>query len=188
MLCGRLAPELGGRPEYLDIIGVNFYERNEWVHNSTWIPHTDPRYRPFHQILQDIWNRYGRPMFVSETGTEDDLRAGWFNYISDEVEIAQGNGIPVHGICLYPIVNHPGWDDDRHCHNGLFDYPDEEGRREVHQPLADALLQRQSNLTQNSEEKTDTYEVRRPDLFFTSPMGIRFSTTAASDEPLCSET
>jgi hypothetical protein len=187
MLSGRLAPELGGRPEYLDIIGVNFYERNEWVHNSTWIPHTDPRYRPFHHILQDIWNRYNRPMFVSETGTEDDRRAPWFNYICDEVELAQKKGVPIHGICLYPIANHPGWDDDRHCHNGLFDYPDAEGDREVYQPLADALLQRQSHLSRRFKEKTHVHNVRRPDLLFTSPMGIRFPAAAASDEPLCSE-
>ena len=38
-------------------------------------------------------------------------------------------GAPVEGVCLYPVVNHPGWDDDRHCHNGLWDYPDARGER-----------------------------------------------------------
>jgi hypothetical protein len=184
MLSGRIAPELGGRPEYLDVIGINFYERNVWLHNSTWIPRTDPRYRHFHKILQDIWSRYRRPMFIAETGTEDDRRAGWFNYICDEVELAQRIGIPIHGICLYPILNHPGWDDDRHCHSGLFDYADAGGRRAVHQPLADAILQRQSIFTKRYEDQTDAHELRRPDLLFTSPMGIRVSTTATLDEPL----
>ena len=32
-------------------------------------------------------------------------------------------------------MNHPGWDDDRHCHNGLWDYPDEHGEREPYAPL-----------------------------------------------------
>ncbi|HYP08997.1 MAG TPA: hypothetical protein VER03_22410, partial [Bryobacteraceae bacterium] len=45
----------------------------------------------------------------------------------------------VEGICLYPIVNHPGWDDDRHCHNGLWDYCNESGHREIYKPLADEL-------------------------------------------------
>jgi hypothetical protein len=45
----------------------------------------------------------------------------------------------VHGICLYPIVNHPGWDDDRHCYNGLWDYPDAHGAREIYEPLAREL-------------------------------------------------
>ena len=35
MLSGALFTELGGRPEYLDVIGCNFYPRNEWVHNAT---------------------------------------------------------------------------------------------------------------------------------------------------------
>ena len=58
-------------------------------------------------------------MFISETGAEDDARASWFDYIADEVENAISLGVPIQGLCLYPILNHPGWDDDRHCHNGL---------------------------------------------------------------------
>ena len=186
MLTGRFAPELGGKPEYLDVIGVNFYERNVWLHNSTWIPRTDPRYRHFHQILQDNWTRYRRPMFVAETGTEDDRRAGWFDYVCDEVEVARTLGVPVHGICLYPVVNHPGWDDDRHCHSGLFDYADDEGNRETYQPLADVILRRQFGSLQRSKEKAHAQEVRRPDLFLTSPLGFCVSAPATFDEPLCS--
>ena len=84
MLSGRMSPELGGRPEYLDIIGINFYDRNEWVHNDEPITRDDPRYRPFHQILLDVSERYRRPMFISETGAEDEARASWFNYVADE--------------------------------------------------------------------------------------------------------
>lgn len=186
MLTGRLVPELGGKPEYLDIIGVNYYERNQWLHNSTWIPHTDSRYRHFHQILQDIWYRYQRPLFVSETGTEDGRRADWFNYICREVELALNNGVPVLGICLYPVVNHEGWDDGRHCHNGLFDYADSEGNREAYQPLADAIRHAWSKFSKRSEDHTDDDEVSRPDLFCPSPMGVRVPAPSAPDESLCS--
>jgi hypothetical protein len=185
MLTGRLAPELGGKPEYLDIIGVNFYERNEWVHNSTWIPNTDPRYRHLHQILQDVWDRYGRPMFLAETGTEDERRADWFRYVCDEVELALTNGIPVLGICLYPILNHEGWDDGRHCHNGLFDYADNEGNREVYQPLADAIRAAQTKFSKRSKDNTDDDEVSRPGLLFPSSMGVRVPAPSTSDESLC---
>ena len=140
MLSGRLHPELGGCPEYLDIIGVNFYDRNEWLHNAKEpLPRDDPRYRPFREILAEVWQRYHRPLFVSETGTEDDARADWFDYISTEVQGAIAAGVPVEGICLYPILNHPGWEDDRHCCNGLFDYADDAGNRAVYEPLAAAL-------------------------------------------------
>ena len=152
MLSGRMLPELGGRPEYLDIIGVNFYDRNEWVHNDEPITRDDPRYRPFHQILLEVWERYRRPMFISETGAEDEARASWFNYVADETEQAIALGVPIHGLCLYPILNHPGWDDDRHCHNGLFDYADADGRREMHSPLAAAIRQRQFKFNSQTRE------------------------------------
>src|SRR5208337_3733636 len=33
LLSGRLNPELGGRPEYLDVVGVNYYPQNQWFYN-----------------------------------------------------------------------------------------------------------------------------------------------------------
>jgi hypothetical protein len=51
--------------------------------------------------------------------------------------------VPVEGICLYPILNHPGWEDDRHCHNGLWDYADEAGEREICAPMAQELRRQQ---------------------------------------------
>jgi hypothetical protein len=83
--------------------------------------------------------RYAKPVFVSETGTEDDGRAAWFEYICAEARAARRGGVPVEGVCLYPIVNHPGWDDDRHCCNGLWDYADESGFRESCLALAEAV-------------------------------------------------
>jgi UDP-galactopyranose mutase len=154
MLCGKLVPELGGAPQYLDIIGVNFYEQNEWVHNSTTLARDDPRYRPLHQLIQDVWTRYRRPMFISETGTEDGRRAEWFNYVCDEVRTALKSGIPVQGICLYPILNHPGWDNNRHCHNGLFDYADASGDRHTYWPLAQAILAQLPKLPAWNNEPT----------------------------------
>lgn len=185
LLSGRLEPELGGAPEYLDIIGVNFYWRNQWEHNSGPIDRHDARWRPFSRILMDIWDRYRRPLFVSETGTEDNYRAEWFNYICDETAIAISAGVPVHGICWYPIINHPGWDDDRHCHNGLFDYADEAGHREIYQPLAEAILRQQERFKELQLTGYDQQE-GGSDLFIPSEMGLRIPAAAASNEPVCS--
>ncbi len=183
MLSGAVAPELGGRPEYVDVIGVNFYDRNEWIHKSGMLPRCDPRYRPFHKIIQEVWSRYQRPVFISETGTENDQRAEWFNYVCDEVAIAMNLSIPVHGICLYPILNHPGWDDDRHCCNGLFDYADASGNRDVHWPLADTILNQQQRFPRSNQFTHDSQQ-HRPDLLVPSTMGIRISTPPASNEPV----
>ncbi len=144
MLTGRVAPELGGRPEYLDILGVNFYYNNEWVNFGETLYTFHPRYRPFQDILKEFYERYERPIFVSETGIEGMSRPGWLAYICAEVRCAMDRGVPVEGICLYPILNHPGWADDRHCCNGLLDYADESGRREAYEPLARELKFQQS--------------------------------------------
>ena len=47
-----------------------------------------------------------------------------FRYVMDEVNAAIQEGVPIEGVCLYPILNHPGWDNDRHCPNGLWGYND----------------------------------------------------------------
>lgn len=145
MVAGFSWPQLGGTPKHLDIVGVNYYWNNQWVHGSGPIDAAHPGYKRFRQILAETYARYGRPIFVSETGTEGDLRAPWLAGIGTEVRAAMRNGVPVEGICLYPIANHPGWDNDRHCPNGLLDLaPDPAGRR-ADGPLA-AELQRQQTL------------------------------------------
>jgi hypothetical protein len=42
------------------------------------------------------------------------------------------------------VVNHPGWEDDRHCHNGLWDYCNDDGHRDIYSPLAEELTRQQS--------------------------------------------
>jgi beta-glucosidase/6-phospho-beta-glucosidase/beta-galactosidase len=141
MLCGRIKPELGGKPEYLDIIGLNYYFHNQWRYPSRRkISPGHTAYRPFHEILSEYYRRYQRPLFIAETGIEDEKRPEWFRYVCEQTRIAQSQKVPVEGICLYPIVNHPGWADNRHCHNGLWDYADDWGEREIYQPLADEIL------------------------------------------------
>jgi len=152
MLSGALEGELGGNPEFLQIIGINFYDRNEWINHGRTLLRTDQLYRPLHQILLEVWNRYRTPMFIAETGTEDEKRPEWFAYVSEEVRKATRLGVSMHGLCLYPILNHPGWNDERHCYNGLFDYPNANGDREIYAPLADEI-RRQKKL--NSEVYTN---------------------------------
>lgn len=129
--------------ETVDVLGLNYYFHNQWRHPSRRkIPRGHKEYRPFSEILKEFHQRYRRPILIAETGIEDEERPSWFHYVCDEVLKAMSAGVPVLGICLYPICNHPGWADDRHCHNGLWDYPDENGRREVYRPLSDAIRKR----------------------------------------------
>jgi hypothetical protein len=139
MLCGRVWPSLGGAPKYLDIIGVNYYPDNQFMPDGTTIERGDPRYRPFSEMLLEAWRRYERPMLIAETGCEGRGRAPWIRYVVDECLTALQAGCDLHGIVLYPIVNHPGWVDERHCENGLWCYPDAHGNRPIYAPLAEEL-------------------------------------------------
>ncbi len=139
MQAGILMPDLGGTPESLDIIGVNYYSNNQWVLGGNTIEPASGLYRPFREILSETYRRYGRPLFVAETGAEGPGRAPWLRYVCDEVHAARENGIPVGGICLYPITDYHGWNDNRHCHAGLLGLPDKHGCRPPHGDLAHEL-------------------------------------------------
>jgi beta-glucosidase/6-phospho-beta-glucosidase/beta-galactosidase len=146
MILGRAQPELGGQDDLIDAIGVNYYIHNQFVWQGPLIVPSDPRYRHVGLMLQEVYERYRRPVFVAETGIEDDTRPAWLRYMSREVLTALAAGVPVEGLCLYPILNHPGWDDDRHCYNGLFDYADDTGHRDVFTPLADEVARQAANI------------------------------------------
>lgn len=139
MLCGRQWPGLGGDPRYLDVIGVNYYSDNQWYLGGDTIDWQSPEYRPFRGILAELWERYRRPLLVAETGAEGDLRAPWLRYVAEQVAAAHGAGVPLEGICLYPVTDYPGWSNDRHCPVGLLGNADAAGQRPIHAPLAAEL-------------------------------------------------
>jgi hypothetical protein len=161
MIRGWARPELGGREEYLGVLGVNYYIHNQWVypggHGMTLEP-SNPQYRPVWQMLEEVYERFKCPLFIAETGIEDDARPAWLRYLGHEVRTALRHGVPISGACLYPILNHPGWDDDRHCHNGLWDYADESGEREIYEPLARELAMQQQLLAGMTEAEPATGE------------------------------
>ena len=119
LIAGRIWPQIGGRPELLDIIGVNYYHNNQWIHGGPTIDRHHRFHKPFHRMLAETYARYGRPILVAETGIEGDERPAWLAHVAAEVRAARRLGVPVEGICLYPVLDHPGWDDDRPCPNGL---------------------------------------------------------------------
>ena len=143
MLAGRSAPELRGNPGCLDIVGVNYYPGNQWYHGGSTIPMGLHSYRPFRDLLAEVYARYERPLMISETGAEGSGRGSWLHYICGEVDAARQAGIPVEAICLYPILDYPGWANDRPCEVGLFTPADADGRRSIHESFAAELHRQQ---------------------------------------------
>ena len=95
-------------------------------------------------------------MFIAETGSENRIRASWLRYVCEETQAAIEAGVPVEGMCLYPILNHPGWNDGRHCHNALWDYADANGEREIYEPLARELRRWQKVFAQERRTGVQT--------------------------------
>ncbi|KQP13129.1 hypothetical protein ASF43_18645 [Pseudorhodoferax sp. Leaf267] len=146
MLCGRLAPELGGAPHYLDLPGLNYYHDNQWEHGSGARLHwhrDDPRRRPFHTLADAVWQRYGRPLCISETGHVGEGRAAWLDHLAAELGTCRARGIALAGLCLYPLIDRPDWQNADHWHHsGLWDVPGAthgDFTRRLCQPYADRL-------------------------------------------------
>ena len=166
MLGGLAEPQLGGSPKYLDIIGVNYYHSNQWEHPTDERLHWhlgDKRRVPFHQLLEEMYARYQRPLYVAETSHVGVGRGKWITEVTEQAIIALERGVPLEGICLYPILDRPGWDDLDHWHNsGLWDFmsdPSDELMRVLDQPYAEAL-RRAQRLLENSVCKSASSDYR----------------------------
>jgi hypothetical protein len=159
MIAGRLWPQLGGDGRYLGVLGVNYYPYNQWIYKGPSLAPGHPLHRPFREMLIDIHTRYGRPLVIAETGADGDRRAPWLAAIGEEVRAAIAAGVPILGLCLYPILDYPGWADDRHCPVGLWGFPGPDGSRETHAPLARELARQQelfqSLLSERTAEETE---------------------------------
>lgn len=156
MLSGALAPELGGNPKYLDVLGVNFYHDNQWEHPGgekiAWHIHPrDPRWVPFHRLLHEAYERYDRPIFIAETSHVGTGRAEWIRELTDEIALAIEGGVPLEGVCLYPIIDRFEWEDPTHWHNsGLWDFVlDDDGNyvRVINEPYAREFRRSQVRLS-----------------------------------------
>lgn len=131
MLLGLAAPELGGHSEMVDAIGVNFYPHNQWYYDGPTIPMGHHEYRPLRDMLVEVWERYRKPIFISETGAEGTGRPAWLHYVCDEVRAAMRKGADIQALCLYPITDYPGWDNSRACQVGLLSNAERDGTRRI---------------------------------------------------------
>jgi hypothetical protein len=153
MIAGRQAPELGGAAKYLDIVGVNFYAANQWEVPGGRKLHwdagsNDPRWLPLHKLLAEVQHRYQRPIVIAETSHYGIGRAPWLREITAECRKALENGVALHGVCLYPILDRFDWEDCTHWHNsGLWDMARNglgHYRRVLNGPYWDALRDAQT--------------------------------------------
>ena len=149
MLAGRLEPQLGGQPRYLDVLGLNYYPHNQWEIDGITLTRADPRYLDLHELLARVYARYRRPFFIAETCGRGPTRGPWLEYIAQQSVLALERGLPLHGVCLYPIIDAPDWNTGLYQHCGLWDIVPQPGdplARVLNEPYAAALRAAQRKL------------------------------------------
>ncbi|MBL0938126.1 MAG: beta-glucosidase [Gemmatimonadaceae bacterium] len=145
MLMGSLEPELGGTGDIVESIGLNYYPHNQWYFEGSTIALGHHAYRPLADMLAEVHERFARPVWIAETGAEGSARAAWLHYVCDEVRAAEQRGVPITGVCLFPVTCYPGWDDARSVETGLLTAANAAGERTIYAPLLQEL-QRQRTL------------------------------------------
>jgi hypothetical protein len=147
MLSGRIFPELGGKEEYLDLLGCNYYYNNQWVLDPHFVlgwndEMPNENYKPLGNLLNEVYQRYNRPLVLSETSHPGIDRPLWINHIAEEAHKLIAMDVPLWGICWYPVIDRPDWDYlDQWHHAGLWDHesPMFGQKRILHMPTSRAL-------------------------------------------------
>lgn len=151
MLAGRLLPELGGSRAHLDIVGINYYWTNQWEWGTaptadsrfTPLDEDDERRIPLRDLVRSVWQRYGGDVLITETAHIGENRAAWLLEVAREAEALLWEGVPLRGVCWYPILGMPEWHSpDVWAPMGLWDFRSggDSHERAVHEPLREALF------------------------------------------------
>jgi mannose-6-phosphate isomerase-like protein (cupin superfamily) len=116
LLAGRREPELGGSRRSLGIVGLNYYFGNQWLIGYPDTPRQaielgEEGLIPLHVLLGEVEARYGGPVLLTETGAPMDLRPRWVAMLHEEARRALHAGIDLAGLCLYPMITTPDWED-----------------------------------------------------------------------------
>lgn len=141
-LAGLRYPELGGARRYLGVVGLNIYALCQWEYERprSFLSPSDPRWWPIRRLLQFASDRWGGPLVIAETGETRDHRAPWLHALLGEVDAARAAGVDVQGVCLYPALGPPDWEDTTAFYeSGLWDLlpqPDGMLARVLYEPLA----------------------------------------------------
>jgi hypothetical protein len=87
---------------------------------------------------------------VTETGAEGRHAATWLRHVCGEARAALRRGIPLEGLCIYPVADYPGWQDSRHCPCGLIEIDEDWQTRRLRPELAETVRDEAAFLKQAS--------------------------------------
>lgn len=160
MLSGRLLPELGGHPRYLGVTGINYYWTNQWEWGQDGRPLAldDPRRVSLADLIRTVWTRYRSDVVITETSAVGDERAPWILELTRMAVALRREGIPIHGVCLYPVLGMPEWHaQDEWTRMGLWDLNEvsHDLARTAHEPSMRALGEAQRQVERAGIERRE---------------------------------
>lgn len=124
IILGRSCPELGGSEDLIDFLGVNYYYNNQWKDTAEMLPWPDVQKErtPLSALLNEVFSRYQLPLIITETGHFGKLRSHWIREICSQIRVSIAMGVAIEGVCIYPIIDRPDWDDVSRWHAaGIWD-------------------------------------------------------------------
>jgi hypothetical protein len=142
--------ELGGSRGALGIVGLNYYDTNQWELDKADGPlaPSDPRHVRLAVLVERAARRYGGTVMISETAAAGDARAAWIDELSATSVELLARGVDLAGVCFYPVLGMPEWHDpSRWTQMGLWDVlPCANFARKPHGPSLRALARAQRML------------------------------------------
>ncbi len=131
IILGMRHPELSGNAELVDMLGFNYYYNNQWNEmNETidWLRDAQ-RMTPLNVLLQEVFYKYRKPIILTETGHFGPHRDLWMRQITEQCLLTLKAGVDLKGVCIYPVIDRPDWDDlSSYCNCGIWDLDNEFNR------------------------------------------------------------
>ncbi|WP_323959767.1 family 1 glycosylhydrolase [Arthrobacter sp. JZ12] len=101
----------GMTPGFVDVLGLDYYAHCQW--NFSIEGGSTPTRTPvaLADQIEQYWERYGLPCMISETNVRGHTsdRATWFKYVLEQCETAQARGVPLEGLCWFPVIDSTDW-------------------------------------------------------------------------------
>lgn len=156
ILLGIAFPELGGDKNLFDYLGFNYYYNNQWDHKNVSYPWPSQPHRPLtplSHLLQMAYQRYFKPILLTETGHFGEGRDQWIKEATLECLNAIEMGVDLRGVCIYPVIDRPDWDDlTLYSKSGIWHF-DEKKNRIPETSYVSAFMECQ-NMVQHLEKTT----------------------------------
>ncbi|MET1087729.1 MAG: family 1 glycosylhydrolase [Arthrobacter sp.] len=99
-------------PGRIDVLGLDYYAHCQWHFDDVCGSTPTPFPVPLADQIHLYWERYGVPCLLTETnirGRTSD-RATWFKYVLEQCERARARGVPLDGLCWFPVIDSTDWD------------------------------------------------------------------------------